>query len=57
MLRRRQVDRVVRDGLFKELMFSMTLKAKVGAKYLNSQEKNPADRGTGTCTGPKGEKT
>lgn len=51
MLTPKTRDRVVRNGLFKEMTFRLTSEAKLGANRLNSQEKNAADRGNGTCTG------
>lgn len=50
MLTLKTRDRVVRNGLFKE----MTLRLTSGAYRLNSQEKNATDREGGTCTGPEG---
>lgn len=45
-------DRVARDGLFKEMTFRLIAGAQAGANYVKSQEKNSADRGNSTCTGP-----
>lgn len=47
-------DRVAREGLFKEMTFRLPAGANTGVNYVNSQEKNAADRGNSTCAGPEG---
>lgn len=53
MLTLKTRDRVVRNGLFKE----MTLRLTSGAYRLNSQEKNATDREMAHAQAPKEEKT